>query len=285
MLSNEQATRFKRDGFLRLRGVVPKASVLAARRQIFERIGALRQAAGSASDSGETARLAEATRLMNRSGGSEAIMNLFNASPLKKLVSYAFDAPVYPVRGAQLATLYPAEDDLKTNESGYLNEDTPHFGWCGHLDGLWNGGIATPAAGSKLNAEEERGWNSDPSTNGGKRRYPEHDCNIANFTALVGVALSDQRSEGAGNLGFLRGGHRHMEAFFRRQRDLGGPLGPEGPGWPREDLHAPNGHGLVHYPQAVRLRYRRTAVAGNDDTLWPKPTWMRLKPTCGKPSP
>jgi hypothetical protein len=118
---------------------------------------------------------------------SEAIMDLFNRSPLIGLVEHAFGTSVQSVRGAQLATLYPAEDDDKTNEAGYLNRDTPGYGWCPHLDGLWNGGIATPP---------------------------------------------------------LRGGHHHMERFFRSQRDQGGPLGPEGPGWPREDPDAPNGHGL-----------------------------------------
>ena len=202
-------------------------------------------------------------------------MDLLNATPVIDLVESAFDAPCHPVRGAQLATLWPAEDDRKTNEAGYLNVDTPHHGWCPHLDGLWNGGIATPAAGSTLTAADAERWYSDPSTNGGSRRYSEHNTSIANFTGLVGIALSDQRVVGSGNLGLLRGGHHPMEAFFREQLAQGGPLGPEGPGWPRENLSAPNGHGLVHYPDAVRNRYRRGAHKAPDGSLWPKPTWMR----------
>lgn len=275
MLTQEQAEKFYRDGFLHLKGIVPQTLVQAARRTIYERMGRLRVQAAITARNGDMESLAQATRLMGRSGGSAEIMNLLNASPVIDFVECALGAPLYPVRGAQLATLYPAEDDFTTNEAGYRNVDTPHHGWCPHLDGLWNGGIATPAAGSTLAVADEQRWYSDPSTNGGTRYYPEHNTCIANFTGLIGIALSDQRVVGSGNLGLLRGGHHHMETFFLEQHARGGPLGPEGPGWPREDRNAPNGHGLVHYPEAVRRRYRRGAGKAPDGSLWPKPTWMR----------
>ena len=58
--------------------------------------------------------------------------------------------------------------------------------------------------------------------------------------------------EGSGNVGVLRGSCHDMEAFLRKQTELGGPLGPSGPEWPREYTNARNGHGLCHYPPAVR---------------------------------
>ena len=233
-LTPDQARKFCRDGYLRLPGVVPDALVSRARRLLFGRMGELRRAAARAVSSGDTEALAEISRSMGRSEGSDVIMDLFNATSIKSVVESAFGAEVVPLRGAQIATRYPADDDLETNEAGYQNVDTPHFGWCGHLDGLWNGGLPTPVAGSVLAPDEERLWNAEQSTNGALKNFPEFNTNIANYTALVGVALSDQRASGAGNLGLLRGGHRHMETFFRWQRDRGSPLGPE----PRPGRHA-----------------------------------------------
>ncbi len=277
-LTPERARRLQRDGYLTLRRAVPDALVLRARRLLFQRMGRLQQAAVS----GDADQLAAASRLLGRSGGDAAFMDLLAHSTARTVLEAAFDGPLREVRGAQLATLFPAEDDRLTNEAGYHNVETPHFGWCGHLDGLWNGGIATPPAGVPMSVEDEARWYADPSTNGGQREYPPDDdgnrANIANFAALVGVALSDQRAMGSGNLGVLRGAHRHIEAFFRWQHERGGPLGPDGPGWPRVHVEAPNGHGLVHYPPRVRARYRRAAAITHDGHSWPRPTFVRLRP-------
>jgi hypothetical protein len=54
-----------------------------------------------------------------------------------------------------------------------------------------------------------------------KRCNPEFNANIQNFTALVGVALTDQRKEGVGNLGVLKGAHHAMEEFFQEQAAAG----------------------------------------------------------------
>ena len=99
-----------------------------------------------------------------------------------------------------------------------------------------------------------------------------------NFTALVAVALSDQTQEGAGNVGLLKGAHHHMERFFRAQRDAGGPLGPDGPDWPRIDRNAPNGAGLRHYPDAVREAFAPRGTTTADGKFWPRPTLLRLAP-------
>ena len=134
---------------------------------------------------------------------------------LKKILEKALGSKVLPVRSAQLATLFPSDTGDATNEYGYLDKDTPHYGWTGHLDGLWNGGTAVPRVGTRLRGEKLKSWNASKSTNGVNKTNPEFNANIMNFTALVGIALSDQMSLGSGNLGVLRGGHRHMERFFR----------------------------------------------------------------------
>lgn len=284
-LKRADAERFYRDGYIRLPGIVPAERVEAARRQIFERMGSLRTAvtrllgaAGRRLAPDLPTGLTEAARLMGRSGGSPVLTGLLHETAIRDWLHGAFGTDMRSVGGAQIATLFPEEDDQRTNEAGYLNVDTPHCGWVPHLDGLWNGGIATPAAGSRLSAAELTRWNAEPSTNGARRYLPEFGSNVANFSALVGVALSDQRVVGSGNLGLLRGAHHHIEAFFQWQREQGGPLGPEGPGWPRENVQAPNGHGLVHYPERVRQRYRRGAAFTADGVAWPKPTFMRLRP-------
>jgi hypothetical protein len=204
-------------------------------------------------------------------------MGLVRRTPLEALLASMFGCDVFPIRGAQIATQFPADDALATNEAGWLSRDTPHNGWVGHIDGVWNGGIPAPSVSQRFSAEEEARWYTDPGTNGVPRQAGK-GTHVTNFTALIGVALSDQRADGAGQLGLLRGGHRHMEAFFRRQRAAGGPLGPGGPGWPRENFDAPNSRGLVHYPDDVRHRCARGAVTGADGTMWPKPTLLKLRP-------
>ena len=71
-----------------------------------------------------------------------------------------------------------------------------------------------------------------------------------------------------------------MEEFFRMQDESGGPMGPGGPFWPREDRNAPNGHGVRHYPDFVRedAAAREGAEYTTDGKMWPKPTEVRLAP-------
>lgn len=66
------------------------------------------------------------------------------------------------------------------------------------------------------------------------------------------------------------------EDLFRRQRDAGSVLGPEGLDWPREDVTAPNQHGLNYMPDAVREQFagKRTA----DGKMWPQPELVKMTP-------
>ena len=66
------------------------------------------------------------------------------------------------------------------------------------------------------------------------------------------------------------------EYLFRRQRDAGTVLGPEGLDWPREDAAAPNQHGLNYMPDVVREQFagKRTA----DGKMWPRPELIKATP-------
>lgn len=276
-LDVEQKRRLARDGFLILRDVIPLELVTAARRALNEAVGALRGSAMRAVATKTVDSLAPSVAQATAAGGSPTFTDLFNETPLISIMTDLL-GPVPPAQGAQLATLYPSSDDDHVNEAGYRVADTPNYGWCGHLDGLWNGATGTPPTDRKLSEDEEQAWNETPSTNGAARYYPDLNTNIANFAALVGVPLSDQRAPGAGNLGLLKGAHRRIERFFQWQREQGGPLGPEGPGWERVDRSAPNEHGLVHYPLKVRRAYKRGATQSFDGHYWPKPTLIKVKP-------
>ena len=252
----EQKRSFYRDGFVVLPGVVPPEMVAAARRRIFAGLGG-----------GERAR------------GDEAVfMDLLAATDIAPILDEMLGR-VADVRGVQLASRFPTDPSDSVNESGYPDRDTPFFGWHGHLDGLWNG--ATPMhqdVEQPMTADQLAAWDEEPSRNGCRKAFPDRNANIMNFTALVGVALSDQTENGAGNVGLLKGAHHEMERFFQKQRDEGGPLGPDGPDWPRVDTDAPNGSGLRHYPEAVREAFRPHGAETADGRFWPEPTLLHLAP-------
>ena len=292
MTAEQQAALYQdlhRDGYLVLRGVVPDPLVKAARRVLNRALGQLANharflavdddALAEADASALQARMKRAARDYERANSDPAILTLLNDTAIKPFIEAAMGAPILPARGAQLATLFPWPPSRYVNESGYRDCDTPFHAWHGHLDGLWNGAtemhqdIDTP-----MTEEALAQWSASPSRNQQPREYPERGVNIGSFTALVGVALSDQTEEGAGNLGVLAGAHHHMERFFQMQRARGGPLGPDGPDWPRVDHTAPNGCGLRHYPEAVRAAFSEGAAQTKDGKLWPKPTFLKLAP-------
>lgn len=255
-LDRNQKQALYRDGFVVVPGAVPAPQVDAARRRLFMGLGA-----------GDGPR-----------GSEPAFLDLFNATALHDIVQEAL-GPVDAAAGCQLATRWPADPSQRVNEAGYRDCDTPFRGWHGHLDGLWNG--ATPVhqdVDCAMTAEQLAAWHREPSRNGCRKAFPERGANVANFAALVAVALSDQREAGAGNVGVLRGAHHEMERFFQAQRAAGGPLGPDGPNWPRLDESAPNGAGLRHYPDAVRHAFAPDGETTLDGRFWPRPTLLRLAP-------
>lgn len=255
-MSDAQKRAFHRDGFVVLPGMVPARMVSAARRRLFMALGK-----GAGADS-----------------KAPVFLDLLNGTALRGVVEEAL-GPIAPAAMCQLATQFPRDPDERINEAGYPDRETPFRGWHGHLDGLWNGATAMHQSAQRPMSDAElAAWHAEPSRNGCRKTFPEHRANIMSFAALVAVALSDQTQEGAGNVGVLKGAHHEMEAFFRAQRDAGGPLGPDGPQWERIDAQAPNGAGLRHYPDAVRNAYAGDGATTSDGKFWPRPTLLRLAP-------
>ena len=114
----------------------------------------------------------------------------------------------------------------------------------------------------------------------------------AHFTALSDKKLAAIRQDQVvwvepsrlGCMLWLRsqGMHHEMERFYREQHAAGGPIGPDGPGWPRENLEAENGHGLNMVPPFLNGVTRNGALEGPGGLLFPKPTLVRAKPTSSR---
>lgn len=221
----------------------------------------------------------DAVRASMRAGIDPAILDLVNPEgDLMRSIAEAMGHPVTGPRGAQLATIFPHQPGHGINESGYPAEEVPFYSWHGHLDGLWNGATQIHQRVDRpMNADETAKWNQDLAKNGVRRTYG-NNVNVLNFTALLGIPLSDQMQEGSGNLGLLRGAHHPISEFFQFQRDRGGPLGPDGPEWERIDTAAPNGCGLRHYPEQVREQFAEGAAYTADGRMWPKPHIVKVKP-------
>lgn len=286
-MTPEQKEAFYRDGFVILKDIVPQPVVQTAVRHLYGGLSEIWQAAMFArrnakdneQDDSTDARLLSAVESGVRAGTDPAIFDLVNPDhPLMQSITEALGHPVKELRGAQLATVFPHEARSAISESGYPANEIPFYGWQGHLDGLWNGAAPVHQRTDRgMNEEENAQWNRDPARNGVRRTYPGN-TNVLNFTALLGIPLSDQMVEGAGNLGLLRGAHHPISEFFQYQRDAGGPLGPDGPGWERIDVDAPNRTGLRHYPEQVRQQFKDGAAYTSDGRMWPKPELIKLKP-------
>eukprot|EP01046_Picozoa_sp_COSAG06_P008027 COSAG06_NODE_401_length_16198_cov_469.489596_16_plen_347_part_00 len=265
-LSVEQKRQLYHDGFLRLRQAVPQHLVREARRQIN----------------------------INRSGGDNmeaaqsAVAAMFNESDIKPLLESGFGTEVPLQKGGQMAVLNPSLVTDSVSESGYPLSDIPYYQWQGHLDGLWNG-----SKGSLQSADEDdTDWFGPKGTNGvdfcldADSTYEERSqgkvngtLTISGFSCLVGIAVSEQMNDGDGQVGLLKGAHHSIEKHFQYQRDQGGPLGPDGPGWPRIDRDSPNAHGIRMYPQAIREEME--ALGGfeitPDGKRWPKPELVKME--------
>jgi hypothetical protein len=205
-----------RDGFCVVQGVVEPSLIKVARRQINESIGLARKVAMGYQDLGadrhlvsdKTAELERASHSLESLGRSRAILDLFNGSGVHELLeSLLGEGSVPEQTDAQVQVLFPPTVELtqQMGQMGWANEDVPWWGWGGHLDGGYNGGV------------------------NGNAKEMANGCNIKNFTCLVGIPLSDQTEQGVGNLGVLKGAHHAMGAVFREQAAAGGPTGPMDP--------------------------------------------------------
>ena len=152
-----------------------------------------------------------------------------------------------------------------------------------HVDGSWSGPIPTSAE----DIEPERGRPRDAArwfgeddelrgTNDGLLwQDPDRRISLGSYTALVGIALNDQLEPGNGQLAVLKGMHEEVEAAFRMQRDSGGVIGQEGPGWPRIRIDEEGRPVLNGLPATVRAKARKAAAVAPPIDGWP---WPELTP-------
>jgi hypothetical protein len=154
-----------------------------------------------------------------------------------------------------------------------------------HVDGSWGGVI--PADPDEIDLDTGRpkdaakyfGENDERrGTNDGQLWLdPDRRMSLGSFTAIVGVALNDQTEPGNGQFGVLRGMHEEVEAQFRMQRDAGGIIGPEGPGWPRIKI-SPEGRPFLNgLFETVRSKAKEAAEGTAPTENWP---WPELTPVC-----
>jgi hypothetical protein len=153
-----------------------------------------------------------------------------------------------------------------------------------HIDGSWSGQLPTNAAeidsttGRPINAAKWFGSNDDKrGTNDGQLWIDrERTVSTGSYTCLVGVALNDQSKPGNGQFGVIQGVNSEVEECFKRQRDSGGVVGPEGVDWTRvriaDDDNVPYANGLF---DSIRAKYWRGKVVKDPADGWP---WPELRP-------
>ena len=177
-------------------------------------------------------------------GSAPEIMALLYESALAPFLRAGLrGADFHQVKGSQAGANAPRPVGTRCMQTGWPESDVPFFGWCGHVDGIWSGGAAAPQSRDEPEFDEAK-WYGEPAVNGHNKSYGE-GLNLQLFSALVGVSLSEQQLDGAGQIGVLKGAHKPFADFYQQQRAAGGPLGPGGPHWPREDFNAPNVSGSL----------------------------------------
>lgn len=265
-MSLEQKQALYRDGYVVLEGAVSSDLIGAARARI------------KAAKKGENL------------FGEKEMTDLVNASSITPILHEAmgyFDPPI----AAQIGIVPIRAPGDHFNNVGYRDRDMPYFGAETHVDGMmtnmapkepetgtpdeiYQRYIAVGPKGDIGRCADVTGLNMVPLF-----EDPEMTLSLGSFTAFVFVCLSDQKKEGCGQTALLRGGHHAVEKFFRWQREQGGHIGPEGPGWPRFDHDSPSRCGLVYLPEPVREQFLdETCEATPDGRKWPRPTQILMEP-------
>ncbi|MYE22511.1 MAG: hypothetical protein F4Y01_00925 [Gammaproteobacteria bacterium] len=249
-LTSDQKRALVRDGFVVVPRVVSRDLTGAARRAIYL-----------------DARSNGFRRHSHDTGIDGVLADLVNKSPLSDIMLNAMGPFDAPERGFA-AVLYPEPE-----------HDLPNFGWQPHLDGSWYSPDIpqTPREVDSWQAPRTHHFGDATAAELGANmtplfQDPARTLSLGSFTAFVGVALNDQTEFGRGNLCVLAGAHELVEEFFRYQRDNGGPVGPEGPGWPRLSPAGNGGVRLTMLPDTIRDHFLTDATTTDDGALWLKPT-------------
>ena len=184
----------------------------------------------------------------------DAIVKLYTEGRLSAILDDVMGPHTRPI-ASQVA--------LTPNGQGYPGEDPAH------VDGGWAGEHPQSVGDILASGQTLETWGTQDSPKSlGPAGFaplwqdPEMKSAIGSFMAFAGVCLSDQTKPDSGQFSVHRGAHDGVEAFFRRQRDAGGPLGGGGPFWPRLIQHSvPPGHPLSDkafagvMPEAMRAGY------------------------------
>jgi hypothetical protein len=255
-LTHDQKLDFLRDGFIVLRGVVARDLTAAARRSIYIRHA---QTANTRPYHGFD---------------DDALPNLINESALGQVLRSTL-GQYDPPQSAFAATILPQPKPQQV---------PPNFGWQPHVDGWWYKADlpSTPDEVDSWQAPRTHHFgNADAAEIGANKtpffQDPECTLSIGSFAAFVGVALNDQTEFGNGNLCLLPGAHEEVEKFFRTQRDAGGVVGPEGPGWPRLSPVGNDGVTLTSLPLPISEMFLADAETTPDGRVWFQPEPMLLE--------
>lgn len=229
-ISDAQKVKFYHDGFLIIKNAVP----LELTRDARDRVERLREKGG-------TTNFQQGFQFFATSPEcQQGFVNMFEGSRLGECMRELI-GPFSPIIACD------AHNTPGTDDGGFVGGDQ---GEMGHIDGM----MAPPPQYYPKTVEDIVTLGKNPSDPEAMHRYmehldhtvpnpmgtpfymdPERTLTLGDFTAFVGIAFSDQTEVGCGQLGVRRGFHHDMEQFFRMQRDAGGPIGYEGPGWPRVD--------------------------------------------------
>lgn len=251
-LTNEQKEAFVRDGFIIIRDAVPENIVQRAKTLITDSLPK------------DERRLLVPAELATH----PEVQALFNDTCLPELLRNEM-GPFPPVISCQVAVT-PANDQLGGSPFA-------------HVDGSWGGIIPDSAdeinweAGRPKDAARWFGENDDLlGTNDGQIwQDPQRRISLGSYTTLVGVCLNDQREPGNGQFAVLKGMHEAVERAFRRQRDAGSVIGPEGLDWPRIRQTKSGKPALNGLPGVVRKLARDR---GSDNPELPNWPWPELTP-------
>ena len=207
-------------------------------------------------------------------GDEPSINGLYTDSVLRDTMLDAMGPHTAPVN-AQVAVTLPFQSDAVGRRKVTSEAAAPGA----HVDGGWAG--PCPLKRSEIEAQGGSlatwGHDGDPKWRGPAGGAPlwqdrERTVAIGSYTALVGVCLNDQRHPGKGQFSVRRGAHEAVQAFFRRQRDKGGPIGGGGPDWPRLQALGEDGAFAGIMPPAMVATYPDTRFEHQD---WP---WPELTP-------
>ncbi len=247
-LSDDQKHALKRDGFVVVKNVIPRQVAARAKAVISQ----------------------NPTRIVH--GDNPAINGLYNESALRDVMLEAMGPHTPPVN-AQVAVTLPNYADAVVR-----GKATADYAPKAHVDGGWAGLCPMPRSEILASGETLETWGraGDPRSMGPAGGAPlwqdrERTLAIGSYTALVGVCLNDQRRPGKGQFAVRRGAHEAVEAFFRRQRADGGPLGGGGPDWPRL---IPAGQDAAYagvMPSAMEAGYPDTRFE-HEGWAWPELT-------------